>query len=156
MHKTSDPTNWGKITDAHNISSHFGILDKLEEHSHSASKVYPTLSNGIVLTTGTPAWTLGSFIQIVPVSTILNDFDIHFISIENISAVGVYEIVLYYGDTDIECGRVRFTKTAVMDTTMNIKMMTNIIPSGSKIRAKIASSTGNADTVTISLLYHIY
>ena len=134
------------------IYSHVHIL---EEHAHSASMVYPTLANGVTVTEGA-AWTLGAFAQVVPASTIGSAFDIHHVGVENISANGVFELVLYYGAGDTECGRVRFTKNAVQDSVLNIPIQTPIIPLDSKIQAKVASAAGGVKTVDISLFYHIY
>jgi len=126
----------------------------LDEHAHTASQVYPTLAGGVVLTAGA-AWTLGAFAQIVPATTITERFDIHHVCVEGLSANEVYEVVLYYGATDIECGRVRVVKNANLDGTMNIPLQTPILPADSKIRAKVATA-GGGDTATVSIFYHIY
>ena len=128
----------------------------INDHIHSPSKVYPTLAAGVTVTADAASWTLGSFTEVVPADTIASVFDIHWVSLEGISANGVYELVLYYGDTDIECGRDRFTKNANLDSTLNVPMQTPLIPANSKIRAKLASDNAVADTVDISLFYHVY
>lgn len=145
----------GNKSDSHAGSSLMGKITQLLEHVHTPSKVYPTLADGVQVDTDAAAWTLGAFTAIVPASTITDDFDIHHISIENISADGVYELVLYYGATDIECGRVRFTRTVLTEAVLNIPMRTNLIPANSQIRAKLASNSGN-DDATISVFYHEY
>lgn len=132
------------------------FLEIIEDHIHKPSLVYPTLANGVTITGAAGAWTLGAFAEIVPASTIASIFDIHHVSIEGISANDVYELVLYYGATDIECGRVRFTKTAVMDSVMNMPIQTPRIPANSKVRAKVASKGGGSDTVDLSVFYHVY
>jgi len=145
----------GNKNDGHNGDSIYAGVEILQDHVHHASLVYPTLANGVTVTEGA-AWTLGAFAQIVPASTIGDAFDIHHISIENISANGVYELVLYYGAGNTECGRVRFVQNAVQDTVMNIPMQTPIIPADSRIQAKVASAAGGVKTVDISLFYHTY
>jgi len=149
----------GNKTDTHSGISLYGRVKTLNEHIHSASKVYPTLASGVTVTAGA-AWTLGNFSEIVPVSTIGSPFDIHHVSIENISANDVYELVLYYdadgtpGD-EVECGRVRVTKNASQDSTLNIPMQTPIIPADYQIKAKLASSAGG-NSVDITIFYHVY
>lgn len=88
------------------------------------------------------------------IDVIPSDFDAHFLSIEDLSANGVYEIVLYADGTEV--GRVRCTKNAAQDGTVNVPIQTPIIAAGSAITA--AASTNNAaeDTVTISMFYHTY
>lgn len=157
---SADNNIWGDVignkTDTHSGDSIYALTKILNEHVHKPSKVYPTLASGVQITCGTPAWTLGAFATIVPASTIASDFDVHHISIENISANAVYELVLYYGATDIEAGRVRFTKNANLDSVFNIPMQTIVIPADSQIRAKLASDSGNADNADISIFYHTY
>jgi hypothetical protein len=146
---TADPAI--KTPDSPYAHAHYA-----EEHIHSPGLVYPTLAAGVTLTCAAVAWTLGAFATIVPASTIGSEFDIHYLSIEALSANAVYEIVLYYGATDIECGRVRVTKNAVMDGTVNAPFQTPLIPADSQIRGKVASNTGAADTVDLSVFYHTY
>jgi hypothetical protein len=151
---------WGDVignkTDTHSGDSIYALEKLLTEHIHSPSKVYPTLASGVTVTAGA-AWTLGSFVEIVPASTITSDFDIHFISIEAISANDVYELVLYKGAlaSEIEIGRVRFTKNANLDSVFNTPIQTGLIAANERISAKIASSVGS-NNATISIFYHTY
>ena len=142
----------GSKSDTHDGDSIYAHVETLNDHVHKASKVYPTLAGGTVVTAGA-AWTLGAFAEVVPASTIGTDFDIHHICIEALSAVEVYEIVLYAATTEI--GRVRVVKTANLEGTQNIPIQTPIIAADTQIQAKVATA-GGADTATISLFYHVY
>jgi hypothetical protein len=127
-----------------------------EEHFHGAAKVFPTLAAGETVTGAAGAWTLGAFAEIVPVDTITEDFDIHYINIEDASADDIYELVLYAATTEI--GRIRF----VVDTGVGgggfpgLPFQCAIQPKNTQIQAKVASSGGGADTVDISIHYHEY
>ena len=127
-------------------------LDIIYEHGHAASNCYPTLANGVAVLGGA-AWTLGNFVEIIPVNTITEDFDIHFISIEDLSVVEVYEIVLYAVTTEIS--RVRVARTANQDSTTQIPIQTPMIKANTQIQAKSATASGG-DTATIALHYHTY
>lgn len=133
------------------------LVDLIEEHLHVVSKVYPTLAPGQRLTSGPAMWALGDKTEIVPVNTITNDFDIHWVSIELITNIGVYELVLYKGLAlaEIEIGRVRFAKTAVFESTLNIPMITPVIDANERISAALADD-GGAGAIDISLFYHEY
>ena len=142
----------GNKNDTHDGDSVRAMLHRLDEHAHKESKVWPTLANGIVVTAGA-AWVLGEFAEIAAVNDISVDFDIHHISVEALSANEVYEIVLYAATTEIS--RVRVTKNANLDGTMNIPVQCPIEPANTQIQAKVATE-GGADTATISLFYHEY
>jgi hypothetical protein len=145
----------GSKLDDHDGDSLASILHILNEHVHTASKVYPTLADGVAVASHADAWTLGSFVEIVPADTITSIFDIHHVSVEALDDNTVYELVLYYGETDIEAGRVRFTKNANLDAIIDKPVHTPLIPANSKIRAKLASAAGNS-SATISIFYHTY
>jgi hypothetical protein len=85
-----------------------------------------------------------------------DDFDIHHVLVEAISANSVYEIVLYQGAGDVEIGRVRVVRSTVQSGTLNIPIQTPIVDANSRIRAAVASANNNGETVTISLKYHLY
>ena len=133
------------------------LIHKMNEHIHSVSKVYPTLDDGVEVAGAAGAWTLGDFVQIVPVNTIASPFDIHWISIENCSAEDVYELALYAATTEI--GRVRFSASITVGLhpiLPPIKFQCAIIPANTQIQAKAANAGGGAESVTISIHYHTY
>ena len=219
----------GNKTDTHDGDSVFAHVHTMFEHAHSASKVYPMMEAGVVVTSNAAAWTLGAAEIIVgttkgldnaaaadqggdpnvvripctghgyvvgnyvtitgsvnyngtfeivatsdadhfdiesafvaetfaggaqAIDVIPSDFDVHFLSIENLSANGVYEIVLHAAGTEI--GRVRCTKNAAQDGTVNVPIQTPIIAAYSAITAKVSTDNAAGDTVTISMFYHTY
>ncbi|GAH26965.1 unnamed protein product, partial [marine sediment metagenome] len=88
------------------------------------------------------------------IDVIPSDFDIRCLSIEDLSADGVYEIVLYADG--IKVGKARCTKNAALDGIVNVPIQTPIISAGSVITAKVATSNVTEDTATISIVYHVY
>lgn len=133
----------------------FDKVEVLEEHSHSESKVYPTLANGETVTAGA-AWTLGVFKEIIPVNAIDEDFDIHWINVEAASDDEVYELVIYAATTEI--GRVRFTVSLTAGARVllpPLRFQCPIIAKNTQIQAKVATA-GGGDTCDISLQYHVY
>ncbi len=136
-------------------ATNYDKLHVLEEHAHGASLVYPTLAGGEIVTAGA-AWTLGAFKEIIPVNTILYDFDLHWVNIEAASVDEIYELVFYAATTEI--GRVRFTVTLTAGNRTllpPVRIQTGVQPKNTQIQAKIATASGG-DTCTISLFYHIY
>ena len=144
----------GNKSDDESGDSLYAIGYIIESHHHSVSKVYPTLAAGVTVTAGTAeAWTLGDPVQIVPAATITSPFDIHWITIIA-SVATTYELVLYAAA--VEIGRVRIVRPAGNLTTSQLPMITPLIAAGTAINAKVASATGDANTVTISIGYHTY
>lgn len=131
---------------------------KLDEHVHSPSKVYPTLANGVTVTGGVAAWALGNFAVVVPANAITSDFDIHHINVAAYNANDTFELVLYSGadGSEVEMGRVRFTRTSNVGATPHIPFISDIVAANTQIKAKIASQAGTSNTATISIMYHTY
>lgn len=117
-------------------------------------KVYPTAAAGVGLLTSATGWTLGSFVEIVPASTITSAFVVTGLSYEDGDlAAGEYaEIVLYYGPGDVEFARIRIPEKA---NGFNVLPSCTVIPANSRIRAKATNSTNNARTPVVSIAYHL-
>jgi len=81
-------------------------LDVIEEHLHSISCAYPSLAAGVSITSG-GVWTLGAFTELIPVDTITEDFDLHWLIIETVTDDEMYELVFYNVTTEIS--RVRWS-----------------------------------------------
>ena len=149
----------GSKSDTHSGTSIFALVKQLKEHAHAVASVLPTMADGVVVTAADTDWTgLGAFAVVAAANAITSDFDIHYISVENISANGVYELSLWSGAdaAEVLIGTVRLVQNAVQDSTVNIPFMTPLIAANTQIKAKLASDNAAADTVTISLGYHTY
>lgn len=130
--------------------------DILEEHSHNSQMVYPSGAAAITVTGAAGAWTLGSFTEIVPVNTITEDFDIHRINVEAVSATDTYEIVLYVEETEIGRTRLQVLGTPANTIIVPQGLQTPILAANSQIQAKIMTASGGSATCDISLEYHVY
>lgn len=129
------------------------VVDSVLAHHHSAVKVYPTLAAAKELICGA-AWTLGSFVEVVPASTITSAFCVVGINYESSDeeTSDTYEVVLYYGESDVECARIRASSDGVGSY---IPVSTPSIPANSKIRAKAASAAGS-NSIFISIAYVVH
>jgi len=149
----------GNKNDTHSGDSLYAENHTLLEHNHSAAKVYPTMADGVLITSSDVDWTgLGAFAEIIPKDTITSDFDIHFVNVEAVSATAIYELVLYSSDTtaEREVARVRFPKTTNQDGPQSVPVQIRLMRGSSQIKAKLASNNAVADTATVSLFYHEY
>ncbi len=147
----------GNKNDTHDGDSLAAFAHTLNEHVHNEQLVYPTLANGITLTSHANSWELGTVTQVVPASAIGSDFDIHEVVIEDVNTADkVYELVLYSGAGDVEIGRVRFAAGATRGGIPNVAMQTPIVLADSRIRAALAIEDGGSKTAKVSLRYHLY
>jgi len=150
-------TDVGNNSDNHNGLTLFGRHEQMLEHVHSAQKVYPTLAAGVTLTTHATTWLLGTIVEIVPINTITNQFDIHEVLVEDVNFQDkTYELVLYYGAGDTECGRTRFAAGSTKGGVPAVAMQTILIPANSRIRGQLAIEGGGSKTAKESLRYHEY
>jgi len=136
-------------------SRNYDKLDVMEEHLHSISKVYPSLQAGVDVLSG-GVWTLGNFVELIPINTIGTDFDIHFLIVEDVTDDEMYELVFYNVETEIS--RVRFSSVAAVANRVNVAPVPTLMQiqkKNSQIQVKLASS-GDAETATISVFYHVY
>lgn len=148
----------GNKTDTHNATSLHGRIKTLLEHIHGVQEVYPSLADGIVVTSDSTAWTYGGFVELLPPSTITSDFDIHNIGIEDISDNDVYQLSLYSGavSSEVLVGNIRFAKNSNFDAIVPQVFQTPLIAANSRISAKIACAIGANHAATVSIVYHTY
>lgn len=154
---SSISTAIGTSADSSATSSISGRTLSLQEHTHSASQVYPTLAGGVVVTASATIWTLGSIVNVIPANTIVKSFDIHGVTIEAFSANVVYELVLYSDSGGVnEIGRIRIVRASAAGGYPEQPFQDIPLPANNGVWAKVASSTAAANTITISLRYHLY
>ena len=117
--------------------------------------VYPTGVVGATVTSGTGAWVESpAYWPVVPIDTITSPFHIHGIAVETCSvAAATFELSLYAGAGHTEVARCRFAVVGgffgnVVDLVTGVR-----IAADSQIDAKLRSSVGTPDTLTVSIRY---
>lgn len=137
----------------------YSYTDVAYQHIHQTQYSYPDLADPITLTCGTAsAWTLGTIVEIVPASTITDQYDIHWVDIGDISANGNYQINFYTGGSGSEVfwSSCRVTRDTFFSQNAQIRIQGPVIPANTRFSAAVASSTGDANTLTVSVEYHKY
>jgi len=133
-------------------------LKDITQFAVKPAKVWPTMDSGVAITAGAldeADWQLGDFVDIISADAIDTKFKVVGITIEEVSAVGVYEIVLYKGDhsdeAEEEIARVRMVRGA---NVASDRLLVNspVLDAGEQVSAKAASDAG-AESVTIALDY---
>jgi hypothetical protein len=134
-------------------------FETLFDHIHKEAKVYPTMLAGITVAKGDASWALtAAWNECIPAATITSPFDIHSLYIESANVDSTFELVLASGGagSEVEIGRVRFTRTSSDVRSQEVVFSHPIQPANARISAKLAGSLNGAGTVTFSFRYHTY
>lgn len=135
------------------------ILNNIEEHLHSASRVFPELADPVTLTKAAGVWAaFPTPTQIIPANTVDEDFDIHFAMLSDTSAAGQYVLKLYAGavGSEVVIAAQSFFRTAATFFEGSLPVMTKLIPANTRISAAISSDNATANTCRLKLYYHVY
>jgi hypothetical protein len=130
----------------------------VERHMHSEQYMYPTLANGVTVTSSAAIWTLGAYAVVIPANTITNPFDIHAIHVGTFSANDIYEIQLFSGSDGAEkhIGTSRLARTNATNPGSILPMTTPLINANTQIKAALASMGGANESIRIAIIYHTY
>jgi len=135
----------------------YSIVDDRDyQRVHASGKIAPSGAGPITLTSDVGAWTLGNFSNdIIAAGAVPQSFAIHWMVISNPSQNAWYDIVLYYGATDIECTRTTFARENNFVNSINVPVKMKVLPAGTRVRAKIMDSVGSG-SCDIKVIYHEY
>jgi hypothetical protein len=129
-------------------------------HVHSPSICYPRDADSATLTAVNDGntWSEGSKVEIIPVNTINDPFDIHFVLLGDISANSEYVVKLYYGGVGSETfwGECAFTRDTNKVRGSQIPIQGPPVPANARISASLLSENNNGETVDIKLYTHSY
>jgi hypothetical protein len=89
---------------------------------HSKQYVYPEKAVSVTLPAdGANPWTYGALTTVVPINTITSNFNIHGISISNMSATSSYVVRITYGAGDTEWGFFRISRGGLHLTRLSLQ-----------------------------------
>lgn len=129
-------------------------------HVHGRPFVYPTKADDVRLEAAAAAWgTTGTITEVIPASTLMNyNFDLHWINISAIDENATIEIDFYQGASGSETwiGSTRASRTTNQARNGPSRIQVPQIEAGTRISAKLSSSTTNATTCNISFEGHYY
>ncbi len=143
----------GNRNDDLSASTVFGRLRDIWGNIHHGQRVWPALTDPVLVTAHADDWVLGNYAEIVAANAISIEFHIHHIHITAPSANGEYELVFYVATTELM--RVSFSRTDKKDDVEGLEVKTPHCPANSQIQAKLASSNdASADTLKVKFWYH--
>jgi hypothetical protein len=141
------------------LKSIIETVNSINTHNHSSQKCYPSLADGISLAGAAAAWTLAAaFTELIPVNTIVNPFDLHWVSVGAVGGNDTFEVHFYSGlaGSEVFVGSVRFVRQTVLSDVSPVALQTIVLPANTRISAKLATKAGGANTAVISVFYHEY
>jgi len=129
-------------------------------HVHGATFIYPLYAAPVTLTSVAAAWgEPATPTEIMPINTITKDFDLHWASISDISAV-LDGIIDLYGDNGSGwvfigplCDVVRTSNFSRED---QIRVQVPQLPANLRLGCKFRDSTTSIRTVRIKIYGHVY
>jgi len=122
--------------------------------AHALVGVYPA-DAGVTVVGAAGAYAQGNLTEIIPASTLVTPFTLQGINVQSASATDVIKIEIFYGvssASNVSLGIFEFysdRKTGIDISGLNV----STIPANSYVGAKVASKTGGADNVVITLSY---
>lgn len=139
------------------------IMDHLNTsyyHVHGQSFVYPSLSDNITLTAGSGAWdNTGAIIEVIPADELsVSAFDLHWLEISGISAVGTIEIEIFKGlsGSEIKIGSTRANRTTSQARNGPKRIQIPQQEAGERISMRLSDSTAGGLTCDVSVEGHYY
>jgi hypothetical protein len=149
----------GNRSDGHSTTTIAGRVHQMVEHAHSINELYPVLSAPITLTKAAGAYAaFPTPIEIIPASTIDEDFDIHWAIVSAISANGDFILRLYQGagGSETVIATKSFVRNAVQSQEGALYVITPLILANARISAAISSGNAGQDTADLKLEFHKY
>jgi len=133
----------------------------VEHHWHTRWRVYPqSISSTVQIAAAAAANTFGSWGLVIPVDTVLFDFDIIGLIVEAVSAPTYYHIQLGHNPENAEPGenmemgerRLKIVTQPISRATEILAIYSQDIPANSSVWARLKTASVNADTADISLV----
>ena len=132
-------------------------------HVHDASRVYPRTDDDnplpyVTITGSADALTYGAWTEIAGFDTKTVMSDCHFVNIGGISANDEYHLQLGIGvaGSQVFWGENTFTRDTNQMRTSEVPIQGKPIPAGTKLWARLASTSGGSRTVDIKVYSHQY
>lgn len=128
-------------------------------HVHGASFLYPDKADPVTLTSHADSWNAtGTIVEIIPANTITKNFDLHWISMADISAelYGVIDLFSGGAGAEIKIGSVDVIRTSNFSREGYAPVQIPQQPANTRISARFSDSTTSQRTVKIKLYGHVY
>jgi hypothetical protein len=142
------------------ITSILGFLHTGYYHAHGKSFSYPDNADDVLLTSGSGAWSeSGDIIEVIPANALdVDDFDLHWINISNISANATIQIDIFAGaaESEVRIGSSRSSRSTNQSRNGPAKVQIPQRLINTRISCRVNDSTSGTITVLVSFEGHYY
>ncbi|KKM73371.1 hypothetical protein LCGC14_1411090 [marine sediment metagenome] len=111
--------------------------------THYASHI----TNSVSIKSGATRWELGGFVEMTEANKFGSIFTIRHVYVESVEVADIYELVIYQGDDDVECARLRFVAQYKTEVPTEFNAQTRNIQPDDKLRARLACLKGRGGAV---------
>ena len=128
-------------------------------HVHGASFCLPKYVDPILLTSASGAWaTTGNLTEVIAAGAIAKDFDLHWITVEDISTslYGIIDIYAGPADAPVLIGAVDVARTSNFSREGAMPVQVPQQPAGTRISCKFSDNTAGQQTCRVKFLGHVY
>jgi hypothetical protein len=128
-------------------------------HVHGASFIYPDKAVPVTLASAIPSWDdTGNKVEVIPANVITKNFDLHWASLSDISAVldGVIDIFAGLAGAEVQIGAVDVVRTANFSRENAVPVQIPQQPANTRISCRFTDSTASSRTVRIKFYGHTY
>ena len=137
----------------------YGHLNTSYYHVHGESFVLPLYADAIRLTSASGSWaTTGTKFEVIPAVAMDRPFDLHWVSITNISASlqGIVDIFAGEVGSEIKIGAVDVQRSTNFSRESALPVQIPQQPANTRISARFTDNTTSERTVDIKLYGHFY
>jgi hypothetical protein len=141
------------------VNTILGYLQTGYYHIHGESFVYPKYADPVELVAASGAWnTTGNIVEIIPNTFATKPFDLHWVSIEDISNVSFGIIDFYAGEvgSEVWIAAIDTARTSNFAREVYSPLMIPQQPAGTRISAKYSNSVSGDGNVKVKVLGHFY
>jgi hypothetical protein len=136
-------------------------VHEIKEHIHAESVTYPADIRTPVQLTAGAANVYGAWVQIIAGGTLPGQWDIHYVTFENISANDTYRIQFSYGGSNTTMGETpNLVRSAAFTDFIGISVTTgdinHVIPSAADALYARLKSAGGGNNGYVSVCLHPY
>ena len=133
-------------------------IEIIEDHLHCQMLVAPNLANSLPVIANAAAWNnTGALVEFIAAGAVAAPFDVHFVS-ATLDNNAQYQFGIYtgLGGAEVLVTSFTFARTGVQERSVPVPVHMKIVPAGTRITVRSATSSANADTASLKLWYHIY